>query len=152
MKYACIVAFLLVSLVARSQVYFKYDYRDCEPADLCMYCGDEVARPTVNLSKYLQRELDRNMFEYDGQGRKIMYQVYIDSDGKLCVISADNHFGNRMLRNDMRAVLNHMPNWKPAYKDGKPIGSGIIIEFTFYRDYFDVRYISRPRKVDGRVI
>lgn len=152
MKYVLLFACLFTFSAAKSQVYFKYDYRDCEPGDMCMYCGDEVARPTVNLAKYLQRELDRNMFEYNGQGRKMMFQVYIDSDGKLSVISADNHFSNRMLRNDLRAVLNHMPNWTPARKDGHAIGSGIVIEFTFYKDYFDVRYISRPRKTDGRVI
>lgn len=152
MKYVLLFILAFLTFTARSQVYFKYDYRDCEVPDYCMYCGDEVAKPTVNLSRYLQRELDRNMFEYNGRGRKMMFQVYIDVDGRLCVISADNHFNNWMLRDDIRAVLNHMPNWTPAYKDGKPIGSGIVIEFTFYRDYFDVRYISRPRKVDGRVI
>lgn len=152
MRYLLPLIFCLFALPASSQVYFKYDYRDCEPADLCMYCGDSVARPTVTLDRYIQKQLNRNMFEYNGMRRKMLFQVYIDEQGKACVISVDHRFDNRLLRNDIRAVLNHMPNWKPAIKNGKAIGSGLIIEFTFHKDYMDVRYISRMRKTDGRVI
>lgn len=152
MRYLIALIFCLFAMPALSQVYFKYDYRDCEPADLCMYCGDSVARPTVKLDKYIQKQVNRNMFEYNGMGRKMLFQVYIDEQGKPCVISVDHRFDNRLLRNDIREVISHMPNWKPAKKDGKAIGSGLIIEFTFHKDYMDVRYISRMRKTDGRVI
>lgn len=152
MRYLLPLVFCLLSSSAWSQIYFKYDYRDCDPVDLCMYCGDSVARPTVKLDRYIQKQLNRNMFEYNGVGRKMLFQVYIDETGKPCIISADHKFDHRLLRNDIRAIINHMPNWKPAIKDGKAIGSGIIIEFTFHNDYMDVRYISKMRKTDGRVI
>lgn len=152
MKFSVLLILAFITSSAWSQVIFKYDFKDCEPSDICMYCGDSVARPTVKVAKYVQKRMNRAHFEYNGGGRKMRFQVHIDAVGKLCVISIDDKYDMWQLRKDLRVELNNMPNWIPAMKDGQPIASTIILEFTCYRDYMDIRYISRRPKVDGRVI
>ncbi len=152
MKYTLLIVLAFVTSSAWSQALFKYDYKDCQPEDMCMYCGDTAARPTVKLTKYLQKKLNRAQFEYNGRGQKMLFQVYIDVSGKLCVISVDDRHENAALRKDLRLELNNMTLWTPATQNGHPINSGMILEFTFYRDYFDIRYISKRTMSDGRVI
>ncbi|PQJ09025.1 hypothetical protein CJD36_020825 [Flavipsychrobacter stenotrophus] len=152
MKYSFLFILLLVSSSAWSQVLFKYDFKDCEPADICLYCGDAPARPPVKLAKYLQKKLNRAQFEYNGKGRQMLFQVYIDAKGKLCVLSIDDKHDMWQLRKDMRLELNNMPNWIPATLYGKPTHTSMVLEFTFHKDYFDIRYISKRPQVDGRVI
>lgn len=152
MKYSFLLILAFISSSAWGQILFERECKDCLTDNICLYCGDSPARPSVKLGKYLQKRLDKAQFEYNGRGLEMRFQIYVDAAGKVCVLSIDDRYDMWQLRKDLLIELNHMPNWAPALKDGQPIGSSMVLVFNCYKDHFDIRFISKRPLVDGRVI
>lgn len=83
------------------------------------------------LMKYLGENIKYPVIAQEQNIQGLIRVVYnIDENGKASI--ADNGLsGDEILTKEVRRIIESMPAWKPAYKDGKAIGSAQMAAFVF---------------------
>jgi hypothetical protein len=150
MKKTCYLQalFLLLALSAKAQGLFDEKFKSCIQDSSCIYCGDTMAHYTKDLTDYVAWNVNHsyNNTRYELKNFDVMYEVFVDSAGRTCVVS-DKSLGvgwSWLMKDDVRKWLTNMPDWKPAVKNGKPINSSVIIEAVFRNNSVGVKYIASP--------
>lgn len=138
-----------MSLSAGAQPLLEEAYTDCKGAEACLYCGDRIAQPKENLTKYFKWKIEHAPYRYDAKYGKITYELYVDSNGHACVISVLDRGLNYALKNDIRKWLNASDIWTAAVKNGHTINSTVLVQFDTHREWFGVTF-AKPGDVETR--
>ena len=120
---------LILSILTCSVTYAQSDSK----IDYMPKCGlvgyptddaDKLAHFPGNINKYFDKHVNWKKIELIGG--LIIIDVSVDTLGRPCTVG----FTNRTINTDHEVlylylddVINRMPAWKPAIKDGKPVNN-----------------------------
>jgi len=82
---------------------------------------DEIPHPEYDFHRYVRSEMDypdsaRNNY-VEG---KVVVKFFVDTDGSISECKVTRHVSWDLDKEALR-VVKHMPKWKPAKKNGKPV-------------------------------
>ncbi|RYE26017.1 MAG: hypothetical protein EOP51_01970 [Sphingobacteriales bacterium] len=150
MKHAILFTLLLIGFGSTyAQNKGKIDYTPkCGLSGYPTDEADQMAKFGGDIGKYFDKHL--NWKKMEKVGGLIIVDVAVDTLGHPCTVG----YTNKTVNNDHEVyslylddVVNHMPNWQPAMKNGKPVNNitriGIYcavvghkeLEVTYFRSY-----------------
>ena len=151
MKYFCCLGIALSFFAAptRAQGLFDDKFPNCNSGEPCVYCGDTLAHYVKDLTNYMIYCIEHsyNNSRYESKSFDVVYELFVDSTGRTCVVSAKSlGLGwSWLMKDDVRKFLNNMADWKPAVKDHHAINSTVIVEAKFISNYLSVACVPMPK-------
>lgn len=121
MKFKLTILAILMTLSVFSQIK-PVNFNDCKPEK--MFVEAEKA-PTwkcdsMSIVEFMNYNLNDKELKNVIQGRVIV-GILINENGKTCCMSFFNLTKSDLNPLAFKEVVNKMPNWTPAFQNGKPV-------------------------------
>lgn len=117
----------------------------------CYSCTDTIAKYKDKLKGYFSKQINWRVMEQIAG--VIVVDIAVSENGAVCCRAIYNYTANdnnAILALNLPDLINHMPAWKPAIKNGAAINSIrtiAIYSFVKGRLMFDVDYIKSDKKI-----
>ncbi len=130
--------------VCEAQRFFTEHGSSCTYVVPCLYCGNVVCK-SGDLTQYFKSKIAHVGYHYETKSGKIIYEVYVDSNGRSCAFSVKDERHVWQMKEDIEKWISEL-KWSPAVWRKKKINSTILLEFDFLGTELSVRKVQ-PKEI-----
>lgn len=123
-----------------AQHIFEQKFTICEFENFCLDCGSPQAKPPKNFVQEIYKNL--NLKSLKRTSGTIQLQVIVNSNGKPCLLSAENKTNTSVKKLGLESAINQTSNWYPAISENIPMNSSITLILDFKEGLIGVSRVN----------